>query len=89
MGEFVVAEGSDAHLEADAGDAAESLVHLKQLGCYGLRIADEESARGTAQGFKLVAGNGRPAALLSDPGERFCVAGEEVGGGLLDRKSVV
>ncbi len=29
--EFVVAEGGDAHLEADARDAAEGFVHLEEL----------------------------------------------------------
>jgi hypothetical protein len=78
-----VAEGSDAHLEADAGDAAESFVHLKKLGGYGFRIADKERAGGATQGFELVASDRRPAAFLTDPGERFCVAREEVVGGLL------
>jgi hypothetical protein len=81
--EFVMAQSGDAHLEADAGDAAEVFVHLQELGGYGFRIADEECALGAAEGFELAACDGRPAALLADLGEGFGVAGEEVVGGLL------
>src|SRR5882757_5012373 len=81
--EFVVGQRGDAHLEADAGDAAEVFVHLEELGSYGFGIADEECALGAAEGFELAAGDGRPAALLADLGEGFGVAGEEVVGGLL------
>jgi hypothetical protein len=81
--EFVVAEGGDAHLEADARDAAEVLVQLKEFGGHGLGFADEECALGTAEDFELVAGDGGPAALFADLGEGFRVAGKEVVGGLL------
>ena len=81
--EFVVGEGGDAHLEADAGDAAEGFVHLEELGGYGFGVTDHESAAGAAECFELAAGDGRPAALLADPGEGFGVAGEEVVCGLL------
>jgi hypothetical protein len=81
--EFVMAEGGDAHLEADAGDAAQVFVHLEELVGYGFGVADEECAPGAAEGFELAAGDWRPAALFADFGEGFGVAGEEVVGGLL------
>src|SRR5438552_16630794 len=74
--EFVVGEGGDAHLEADAGDAAEGLVHLEELGGYCLGVADEERAGGAAECFELAARDRRPAALLADFGESVGVAGE-------------
>jgi len=80
--EFVVGEGGDAHLEADAGDAAQGFVHLEELGGYGLGVADEERAGGAAESFELAASDGRPAALLADLGEGVGVAGEEVVCGL-------
>src|SRR5438270_12280770 len=83
MHESVVAEGGYAHLEADAGDAAEGFVHLEEFGgdCFG--VADHERAGGAAEGFELAARDGRPAALFADFGEGFGVAGEEVVCGLL------
>ena len=83
MHESVVAEGGYAHLEADAGDAAEGFVHLEELGGYGFGVADHERAGGAAERFELAAGDGRPAALFADFGEGFGVAGEEVVCGLL------
>ena len=38
--ELGVGEGGDAHLKADAGDAAEGFVHLEELGGYGFGVAD-------------------------------------------------
>jgi hypothetical protein len=78
-----VGEGGDAHLKADAGDAAEGFVHLEELGGYGFGVADEERAGGAAESFELAASDGGPAALLADLGEGVGVAGEEVVGGLL------
>src|SRR5438045_784252 len=63
MHESVVAQGGDAHLETDAGDAAEGFVHLQELGGYGFGVADHERSGGAAEGFELAAGDGRPAAL--------------------------
>ena len=83
VGEFVVGEGGYAHLEADAGDAAEGFVHVEELGGYGFGVADHECSAGAAEGFELAAGDGRPAALFADFGEGFGVAGEEVVCGLL------
>jgi len=81
--ESVVTEGGDAHLEADAGDAAESFVHLEELGGYGFGVADHECSAGAAEGFELAAGDGRPAALFAYLGEGVGIAGEEVVCGLL------
>ena len=80
---LVVGEGGDAHLEADAGYAAESFIHLEELGGYGFGVADHEGASGAAKGFELVAGDRGPAAFFADFGEGFGVAGKEVVGGLL------
>ena len=83
MGEFVVGEGGYAHLEADAGDAAEVFVHLEELGRYGFGVADEKCTLRTAEGFELVACDRGPAALFTDFREGVGVAGEEIVGGLL------
>ena len=76
-------EGGDAHLEADARDAAEVFVQLEDFGCDGFGIADEECAFGTAEDLELVARDWGPAAFFADFCEGFGVAGEEVVGGLL------
>jgi len=81
--EFVVGESGDAHLKADAGDAAEGFVHLEELGGYGFGIANHEGSGGAAEGFELAAGDWGPAAFFADFGEGFGVAGEEVVRGLL------
>src|SRR5271170_1613213 len=81
--ELVVAQGCDAHLEANAGDAAEGLVHLQELGGYGFGVADHERAGWSAKGFELAASDWWPATFTADLGEGFGVAGEEVIGGLL------
>jgi len=81
--ELVVMEGGDAHLEADARDAAEVFVQLEDFGCDGFGIADEECAFGTAEDLELVARDWGPAAFFADFCEGFGVAGEEVVGGLL------
>ena len=83
MGEFVVRERGDAHLEADAGDAAESFAHLEELGGYGFGVADHQCTSGAAESFKLVARDRRPAAFLANFGEGVGVAGEKVVCGLL------
>ena len=62
-------ESGDAHLKADAGDAAESFVHQQELLGYGFGVGDEEGAGGTAESFELVARDGGPAALFADFGE--------------------
>ena len=77
MHEFVVAQGGDAHLEADAGDAAQVFVHLEELGCYGLGIADQQCAPGTAEGFELAAGDRWPAALFADLAESVAIGRPE------------
>ena len=81
--EFVVAEGGDAHLEADARDAAEGFIHLDDFGGHGLGVADHERAGWSAEGFELAPSDWRPAAFAADLGEGFGVAREEVVGGLL------
>ena len=83
MQEFVVAEGCDAHLEAEAGDSTERLVEAEDFFGYGFGIADDESSGRAAKGFELVARDGGPAAFLADLGEGFGVTGKEVVGGLL------
>src|SRR4029077_418135 len=72
-----------AHLEADAGDAAEVFVHLEELGRYGFGVADEECTLRTAEGFELIACARGPAALFANFCEGVGVAREEVVGGLL------
>jgi len=83
MHEFVVAEGGDAHLEADAGDAAEVLVQLQELGGYGFGVTNEERAFGAAEDFELVASDRGPAAFSANFGKGFGVSRKEVVGGLL------
>ena len=78
-----MAEGGYAHLEADAGDASEGFVHLEELGGDSFGIADHEGSGRAAEGFELVAGDGRPAAFATNFGEGFGVAREEIVGGLL------
>ena len=76
-------EGGYAHLEADAGDAAQRLVHAEKFFGYSLGVAYHERSGGAAEGFELAARDGGPATLLADLGEGFGVAGEKVVGGLL------
>ena len=80
MHEVVVAEGRDAHLEAEARDAAEGFVEAENFFGYGFRVADDEGSGWTSESFKLVAGDRGPAAFFADFGEGFGVAGEEVVG---------
>jgi len=81
--EFVVAKCGDAHLEADAGDAAERFVHLKKFSGYGFGITHHQCSGRATQRFKLRACDRRPATLFADLGEGFGITGEEVVGGLL------
>ena len=78
MQESVVAEGGDAHLEAEAVDAAQGFVEAEDFFGYGFGVADDEGSGGATQGFELVAGDWWPAALFADLGEGFCIAREEV-----------
>ena len=55
----------------------------RSFGGYGFGVADDEGAGGAAEGFELVARDGRPAALLADFGEGVGVARKEIVGGLL------
>ena len=81
--ELCVGEGGDAHLEGDAGDAAEIVMDAEELFGDGFGVADEESAGGATLGVELRPGSGGPATLFADVGEGAGVAGEEVVGGLL------
>ena len=76
-------KGGDAHLERDAGESAEDFVDVEDFFRDGLGVADQEGAGGTAQGVKLGASGGSPAAFFADFGEGVGVAGEEILGGLL------
>src|ERR1700722_9563314 len=71
---FFVRQRRDTHLECDAGDAAENLVHVKQLFCDRFRVANEQRAGRSADGVKLSACGGWPAAFLADFGKRVGIA---------------
>lgn len=81
--EFVVCESCDAHLEAEARDAAEIFVDAQNFFSDSLRIADDQCAAGPAQSVELIARYWRPSAFLADLGEGLRVAGEEVFCGLI------
>src|SRR4030088_2314 len=73
----------DAHLERNARDAAEGLVVIQYFLRNSFGVADEQRARGPADGVELRPGGRRPAALPADFGERVRVAWIEVVGSLL------
>ena len=83
MQKFVVVQGGDTHLKAEARDSTERLVEAQDFFDDGIGIADDEGACGAAKSFELAARDWGPAPFLADFCEGFCVTGEEVVGGLL------
>src|SRR5713101_8833815 len=64
----------DTHLECDAGDPAENFVHVKDLFCDRFSVADQQCTGRSADGVKLSARGGWPAAFLADFGKSVCIA---------------
>src|SRR5579864_9524960 len=52
---FLMRERRDAHLECDAGDAAENFIHVKDLFRDGFSVTDEQRASRAAHGVELSA----------------------------------
>src|ERR1700676_3675358 len=73
----------DAHLEGNARDAAERIIHVQYFLRDSLGVADQQRTRGSAHGVELCPGSWGPAALLADLGECVCVSWIEVVGSLL------
>src|ERR1700740_176427 len=74
---FFVWQRGDTHLECDAGDAAQNVIHIKDLLRDRFGVADKQRPGRPAQSGKLSAGGGWPAAFLADLGKRVCVAWKE------------
>src|SRR5271168_1072087 len=70
---FFMRQRRDAHLEGDARQPSESLVHVKYFFCHSLRVADQEGALWATRGVELRASRWRPAAFLPDLRERVRV----------------
>jgi hypothetical protein len=67
----------DTHLECDAGDAAENLIHIKDLFRDRFSVADQQRAGRSAQGVELSACGGWPASFLADFGKGVRIAWKE------------
>src|SRR5713101_7825143 len=67
----------DTHLECDAGDAAENFVHVKNLFCDRFSVTDQQCTGRSADGVKLSACGGWPAAFLADFGKSVRIAWKE------------
>ena len=65
-------------MECDAGDAAENFVHVKDLFCDRFSIADQQCTGRSAQGVKLSACGGWPAAFLADFGKVCAYPGKNI-----------
>src|SRR5229473_7279236 len=74
---FVVWQRRDAHLECDARNAAKNFVHVKDLFCDRFSVADQQRAGRSADGVKLSACGGRPAAFLADFSKSVRIAWKE------------
>ena len=72
----------DTHLECDARDAAEGIIHVQYFLRDSLGVADQQRTRGSAHGVELRPGSWGPAALLADLGECVCVSWIKVVGSL-------
>jgi hypothetical protein len=62
------------HLECDARDAAEGLVHVEYFLRDSFSIADQQGTRGSAYGVELCPCSWGPTALLANLGERVRVS---------------
>src|ERR1700733_2651030 len=82
---FWMRQRRNSHLKREARDTAERFVHVEHFFGDRFCIADEESAGWPARGVELRARRARPAAFFADLGERVCVTGIEIIGGLLGR----
>src|SRR6267143_1936316 len=74
---FFVWQRRDTHLECDARNAAENVIHIKDLLRDRFRVADQQRAGRSAQGVKLSACSGWPAAFLTDFGKSVRIAWKE------------
>jgi len=74
---FFMWQRRDTHLECDARNATENFIHVKDLFRDRFSVADQQSAGRSAQGVKLSACGGWPAALLADFRKRVRIAWKE------------
>src|SRR6266852_8180645 len=74
---FLVRKRRDPHLECDARNATENFIHVKDLFRDRFSVADQQRAGRSAQGVKLSACGGRPAAFLPDFGKGVRIAWKE------------
>src|SRR5712692_7075862 len=74
---FFMRHRRDTHLECDAGDAAENFVHVKNLFCDRFSVTDQQCTGRSADGVKLSACGGWPAAFLADFGKSVRIAWKE------------
>src|SRR6266853_776362 len=68
----------NTHLERDARDAAEGIIHVHYLLRDCLGIADQQRTGRSAHSVELCPRGRGPAALLADLGERMCVPGIKI-----------
>src|ERR1700688_5071960 len=73
----------DAHLERNARDAAERIIHVQYFLRDCLGVTDQQRTCGSAHSVELRPGSWGPAALLADLGECVCVSRIKVVGSLL------
>src|ERR1700732_294261 len=73
----------DTHLECDARDAAEGIIHVQYFLRDSLGVTDQQRTCWSAHGVELCPGSWGPAALLADLGEGVCVSRIKVVGSLL------
>src|SRR6266849_2562016 len=71
---FLVWQRGDTYLECDARNATENFIHVKDLFRDRFSVADQQRAGRSAQGVKLSACGGRPAAIPADFGKGVRIA---------------
>src|SRR5260370_14029592 len=74
---FLVWQRGDTHLECDARNATENFIHVKDLFRDRFSVADQQCTGRSADGVKLSACGGRPAAFLADFGKSVRIALKE------------
>jgi len=74
---FFVRQRRDTHLECDARNAAKNFIHVKDLVRDRFGVTDQQRAGRSAQGVKLSACGGWPAAFLAEFSKRVRIAWKE------------
>ena len=73
----------DAHLERDARDPAEDVVHVEYLLRNRFGVPDQQRACRSAHGVEMCPRSWGPSALLTDLCKRMCIPGIKIVGSLL------